>query len=408
MTQRILISLLAITCLLPADTLILRNGSTIHGKFVGGDSRSIRFSIGSQVNAYDLADIDNLRFDGSSQASAPPVSVPPVPAPPVNYPPPEPPTRSSDAYPAAPPPVSGPSGPEVSAGTEISVRTIDSIDSKDDRIGQTYRASIDQPVMVNGQTVIPRGADAVVMLSAAQQSGKIEGKTVSHARFAKRNRKWPHLRRDEFDCFERERRRGSRSAKVIGGTAALGAIIGAIAGGGKGAAIGAGSGAAVGTAAQVVTSGQKGQSAGRNAAHVHSAESARPLKPVAVVTGGSRGIGRAIVEELARTHILVATYNSNREAAQAVADSTGAVMLPCQLGDAKSCQEFLAALRSRFEAIDLLVNNAGIAPRERRDILEATPESFDELFATNLKGPYFLTQQLARGMLERERGASFL
>jgi len=128
------------------------------------------------------------------------------------------------------------------------------------------------------------------------------------------------------------------------------------------------------------------------------------LKPTAIVTGGSRGIGRAIVEELVRTHRVVATYNSNREAAEAVAATTGAVMLPCQLGDPNSCQEILNALNVRFESVDLLVNNAGMAPRERRDILEATPESFDELFATNLKGPYFLTQQIARGMLARETG----
>jgi 3-oxoacyl-[acyl-carrier protein] reductase len=128
------------------------------------------------------------------------------------------------------------------------------------------------------------------------------------------------------------------------------------------------------------------------------------LKPIAIVTGGSRGIGRAIVEELVRTHTVIATYNANREAAQAVADATGAVVLPCQLGDGKSCQDFLAEIGSRFKAIDLLVNNAGMAPRERLDILDATPESFDELFATNLRGPYFITQQIARGMLERKRG----
>jgi len=128
------------------------------------------------------------------------------------------------------------------------------------------------------------------------------------------------------------------------------------------------------------------------------------LKPTAIVTGGSRGIGRAIVEELVRTHTVVATYNSNREAAEAVAAATGAVILPCQLGDPNSCQQFLAALDARFESVDLLVNSAGMAPRERRDILDATPESFDELFATNLKGPYFLTQQIARGMLAREFG----
>jgi NAD(P)-dependent dehydrogenase (short-subunit alcohol dehydrogenase family) len=126
------------------------------------------------------------------------------------------------------------------------------------------------------------------------------------------------------------------------------------------------------------------------------------LKPVAVVTGGSRGIGRAIVEELASTHAVVATYNTNRDAAQAVADSTGAAIFPCQLANPQSCR--LAELRERFPAVDLWVNNAGMAPRERRDILDATPESFDELFATNLKGPYFLTQQIARGMLEHGSG----
>lgn len=127
-------------------------------------------------------------------------------------------------------------------------------------------------------------------------------------------------------------------------------------------------------------------------------------RPIALVTGGSRGIGRAIVEELARTHQVIGTYNANRQAADEVAAATGATMLPCNLGDAGSCSELLESLRGRVPGIDLLVNNAGIAPRERRDILEATPESFDELFATNLKGPYFLTQQIARWMLDRKQG----
>lgn len=127
-------------------------------------------------------------------------------------------------------------------------------------------------------------------------------------------------------------------------------------------------------------------------------------RPTALITGASRGIGRAILEELARTHQVIGTYNSNRQAADAVAQSTGAMMLPCNLGDARSCSELLESLRARGTGIDLLVNNAGMAPRERRDILEATPESFDELFATNLKGPYFLTQQIARWMLDQKSG----
>ena len=128
-------------------------------------------------------------------------------------------------------------------------------------------------------------------------------------------------------------------------------------------------------------------------------------KPVALVTGGSRGIGRAIVEELSATHTVVATYNSNLPAAQEVEKSVGAIILPCQLADPSSCKQLLTELDARFpQGIDLLVNNAGMAPRERRDILEATPESFDELFSTNLKGPYFLTQHIARTMLARAAG----
>src|SRR5579884_2806633 len=126
--------------------------------------------------------------------------------------------------------------------------------------------------------------------------------------------------------------------------------------------------------------------------------------PVALVTGGSRGIGRAIVEALSRTHHVIATYNTNRSAAEEVASATGATILPCQLADASSRRELLDVIRGKFGFIELLVNNAGMAPRERRDILEATPESFDELFATNLKGPYFLTQEIGRWMLERESG----
>lgn len=79
-------------------------------------------------------------------------------------------------------------------------------------------------------------------------------------------------------------------------------------------------------------------------------------------------------------------------------------MLPCRLGDLDSCYRLLESVKQRCPAVHLLINNAAMAPRERRDILEATPDSLDEVFATNLKGPYFLTQQIARGMLEQGSG----
>ena len=127
-------------------------------------------------------------------------------------------------------------------------------------------------------------------------------------------------------------------------------------------------------------------------------------KPVSIVTGASRGIGRAIATELARTHHVIATYKSNLEAARSLAADTGAEIVPCDVSSAADRAALIHYARERFENLDLLVNNAGIAPRERRDVLEASEESFDELISTNLKGPHFLTSLAAGWMLERGCG----
>jgi 3-oxoacyl-[acyl-carrier protein] reductase len=127
-------------------------------------------------------------------------------------------------------------------------------------------------------------------------------------------------------------------------------------------------------------------------------------KPVALVTGASRGIGRAIAIELAKTHRVVATYRGNHQAAESLAAATGAAMIQSDIGSAADRESLVTHLKSRYEQLDLLVNNAGIAPRERRDMLDATENSYDELLNTNLKGPHFLTQQIARWMVERRQG----
>jgi NAD(P)-dependent dehydrogenase (short-subunit alcohol dehydrogenase family) len=128
------------------------------------------------------------------------------------------------------------------------------------------------------------------------------------------------------------------------------------------------------------------------------------MEPVAIVTGASRGIGRGIAAELSRTHRVVATYKGRRDAAESLKAETGCEILQCDVGSATDRRALLDFTRERFGRLDLLVNNAGIAPRERRDILEATEEIFDEVLATNLKGPYFLTQQAARWMSEQGDG----
>lgn len=130
----------------------------------------------------------------------------------------------------------------------------------------------------------------------------------------------------------------------------------------------------------------------------------RSNKPVTIVTGASRGIGRGIAVELAKTHKVVATYRDRRDAAEALAAETGADIVRSDISSADDRRALVEYVRSEHGRLDLLVNNAGMAPRERRDILVASVESFDELIATNLKGPHFLTQEVARWMVDEGHG----
>jgi len=125
----------------------------------------------------------------------------------------------------------------------------------------------------------------------------------------------------------------------------------------------------------------------------------------AIVTGASRGIGRGIALELARTYRVIGTYLGSREHAESLRAESGCEIFRCDISKAEDRAALIDYAREVFpEGLDLLVNNAGIAPRERRDVLEATEASFDELMATNLKGPHFLTQLAARWMTERGSG----
>jgi 3-oxoacyl-[acyl-carrier protein] reductase len=126
--------------------------------------------------------------------------------------------------------------------------------------------------------------------------------------------------------------------------------------------------------------------------------------PVAVITGASRGIGRGIAAELARTHTVVGTYKSRKGEAESLVSECGADIFQCDVASDGDRAALLEYVKSRYGRIDLLVNNAGIAPRQRRDILESPPDSLDELMAVNLKGPHFLTQQAALWMVQQGGG----
>jgi len=118
------------------------------------------------------------------------------------------------------------------------------------------------------------------------------------------------------------------------------------------------------------------------------------------VTGASRGIGRAIAVELAATHRVIGTYRNRADAAENLRAETGCEIFRCDIAKREDREALLRFARESFDRLDLLVNNAGMAPRERRDLLETTEESF----ATNLKGPHFLTQQAAQWMAESGQG----
>lgn len=130
------------------------------------------------------------------------------------------------------------------------------------------------------------------------------------------------------------------------------------------------------------------------------------MQKVAIVTGGSRGIGRGICLGLAaRGWSVAVNYRGNAaaavEAAALVEQAGGqALIVQADIGAAADRERLVQETVARFGRIDLLVNNAGMAPRVRLDLLETSEESYDEVMAVNLKGPFFLTQQVAKKMIE--------
>lgn len=140
-------------------------------------------------------------------------------------------------------------------------------------------------------------------------------------------------------------------------------------------------------------------------------------KPVAFITGASRGIGRGIAIELAKNGWDLAG-NSRRFDTQNTTDGlfevkqrieeTGASFLPLQ-GDVTSLEDHKRMLESvleKYGRIDLFVNNAGVAPEKRLDILETTPGNVDRVLNINLRGPFFLTQRIALQMIVQTKEAA--
>lgn len=136
------------------------------------------------------------------------------------------------------------------------------------------------------------------------------------------------------------------------------------------------------------------------------------MKRVALITGGSRGIGLGIAVQLAHHGFDLAINGVREEAAvKEVLEklrAMGASVIYCQadVATAADRKKMVEHVKAHFGGLHVLVNNAGIAPRERHDVLETTEESFDQVLSTNLKGNYFLTQHVANWMIEQKKSSA--
>src|SRR6266852_681242 len=175
---RVLIITLALALPVAADTLELKGGRVVNGRYMGGTQTQVRFQVGGKIELYPVEDI---------------------------------------------------------------------VDSSKNKVGDRFRASLEQDLMVGDTLVAPKGTDVYGRLAQASEAGKIAGRSELKLELTDIliNQQLQPIMSGDYEVSGKSR--GSDSAKKIGGGAALGAVIGAIAGGGKGAAIGAGVGAGAGT-----------------------------------------------------------------------------------------------------------------------------------------------------------------
>jgi hypothetical protein len=234
------------------DTLELKNGQIVQGRFLGGSTLNIRFEVDGKEQVFPTKDVLNIGFSETVSASHAPAAVPTAAAP----------TAQDAAAPAtagraAQPSARATHAVTIPAGTSLLVRMIDSVDSSTNKIGDPFHASLESPLTVGETVVAPKGADVYGKLAQAKEAGKIAGSAQLTLELTG-IRIYGNIVPVESTEYEvAGKGRGKQSAERIGGGAVVGAVIGAIAGGGKGAAIGATVGAGAGTAVQVLTHGEQ-------------------------------------------------------------------------------------------------------------------------------------------------------
>jgi hypothetical protein len=233
-----------------ADTLELKDGRVLKGRYLGGTQAVLRFEINGEVQTFNTSEIVAITFTGASASYAPATAPAPAPAPPV---------EASQMAPAPAPAASAaPAGTvTLPAGQSLLVRMIDGVDSSKNHVGDVFHASLETDLTVGDTVIARKGTDVYGRLANASSAGHIAGSSelqLELTRIVIDGRDYPVV---SSDYTLEGKGRGKNTAEKVGGGAVLGAIIGAIAGGGKGAAIGSGVGAAAGGTVQVLTRGEQ-------------------------------------------------------------------------------------------------------------------------------------------------------
>jgi hypothetical protein len=216
---------------LSADRVRLRSGKTIEGTFIGADSKAVRVLLDNgQVSQVAIEEAVAVEFSARKPAPAP------APAP----------AAAPSPAPPSPSPAAAPKTVTVPAGTTVNVRLTQAIDVDTSQAGMTFKAIVDDPVMIGGSTVIPRNASAVLQAVQVQQSGKAKGADKISLKLNSVGFGGRVYQVTSAYVEQKGKGEGKRTARKVGGGAGLGAIVGGIAGGGSGAAIGAAVGGATG------------------------------------------------------------------------------------------------------------------------------------------------------------------
>jgi hypothetical protein len=205
------IVLVLMSATLSADRVRLRSGKAVEGLFLSGDSKAVRLLLANGSKAeFAVEDVTAVEFTPRRPPSPPP-----------------------------PDPGRAPAPVTVPKGTTLNVRLLQAIDVDSAQAGMSFRSTVDDPVMLDGTVVIPRGATAVLQVARVEQSGKMKGSDKITLKMNSVSFGGVTYEVSTTQVESKGKGEGKRTARKVGGGVGLGAIVGGIAGGGEGAAVGA-------------------------------------------------------------------------------------------------------------------------------------------------------------------------